>query len=286
MKCWFAADVQVSKAAVEAVESALLEFGALGTEIDLLGSRDAESVVVSGYFDSEPDTAALREGIENEFVIYGIEDQVVESIEIRTVEERDWLAEWKRHWQPVRAGRFVIAPTWWEGPELGEFNIRIDPGRAFGTGTHDTTKLCLEAIGEHVSEGNSFLDVGTGTGILAIAAAKLGASTITACDTDEDSVAIARANFELNGLVEKIDLFQGSITDASPCSDVVAANLTLDVILPILPLLLNAADRVLILSGILAEQGPDIELALKKQCVDNFVMSRSGEWISLVIAKV
>jgi ribosomal protein L11 methyltransferase len=286
MKSWFAADVRVSSAAAEAVESALSEFGALGTEIDLLGRRDAESVLVSGYFDSEPDAALLREAIENEFLIYGIEGLTIEVIETRVVEEQDWLAEWKRHWQPVRAGRFVIAPTWFDGPEAGEFVIRIDPGMAFGTGTHDTTKLCVDAISEYVTPGSSFLDVGTGTGILAIAAAKLGASKITACDTDEDSVAIARGNFELNEVATPIDLFRGSITEATPSADVVAANLTLDVILPIFPQLLDAAEKKLILSGILAEQRPNIESALMELGVDNYAVSTSGEWISIVVSKV
>lgn len=285
MRSWFAADVCVPVSAAEAVESALLVSGATGTETDLLGSRNARIIRVSGYFVSEPDAAGLREAVEREFLIYGIDGHDIESIEIRTVEERDWLAEWKRHWQPVRAGRFVIAPTWYVGPRLGEYVIRIDPGMAFGTGTHDTTKLCIEAIGKHVSPRCSFLDVGTGTGILAIAAAMLGAAPVTACDTDEDSVAIAGANFELNGVAGKIDLFQGSITEASPSADVVAANLTLDVIIPLLPLLLNAADRVLILSGILAVQRPEIESALRGMNIGKFAISASGEWISAEISK-
>jgi ribosomal protein L11 methyltransferase len=285
MKSWYAADVRVSSAAAEAVESALLELGALGTEIDLLGRRNADTVLVSGYFDERPDADSLRDVIVNEFLIFGIDGQKIESIETRTVDEQDWLAEWKRHWQPVKAGRFVIAPTWFDGSDSGEIMIRIDPGMAFGTGTHDTTKLCLEAVSEHVKPGTSFLDVGTGTGILAIAAAKLGASPITACDTDEESVRIARENFELNGVSEFVNIFNGPISASTGRAGVVAANLTLDVIVPILPLLLKAADKVLILSGILAEQQPDIEAALIGSGLDRFSIFYSGEWISVVILK-
>src|SRR4029079_18467199 len=89
----------------------------------------------------------------------------------REVPDRDWLAEWKRGWQPVEVGRFIIAPPWSE-ISVNRIVIRIEPGMAFGTGTHETTRLCLKAI-EKYFRGGSFLDVGTGTGILAMAAAKL-----------------------------------------------------------------------------------------------------------------
>jgi ribosomal protein L11 methyltransferase len=286
MKTWFAADVRVSAAASEAAESALSECGASGTEIDLLGRRATEKTVVTGYFDAEPNATAIREIVANELLIYGLDRECVESIDIRVVEEQDWLAEWKRHWQPVAAGRFVIAPTWFDDAAEGDaIVIRIDPGMAFGTGTHDTTKLCLEAIGEHVAKGTSFLDVGTGTGILSIAAAKLGASPISACDTDADSVVIARDNCKLNGVADLIDIFEGSIDNDTPPADVVAANLTLDVIVPILPRLLAATTGTLILSGILDEQRSSIEAELGKLGVKNFDVFRSGEWISVTIAR-
>ncbi|MBX3293890.1 MAG: 50S ribosomal protein L11 methyltransferase [Acidobacteria bacterium] len=283
MKSWFAADVRVSASYAEAAESALSECGASGTEIDLLGRRSADSVIVTGYFDEEPDADAIREAVENELLIYGISRNEAAGVAIRAVAEQDWLAEWKRHWQPVAAGRFIIAPTWFDQHEADAMVIRIDPGMAFGTGTHDTTKLCLEAIGEHVTNGASFLDVGTGTGILSIAAAKVGAAPIRACDTDSDSVAIAFANCELNGVADQIGISEGSITNDTPAADVVAANLTLDVILPILPLLLKASKKVLILSGILAEQRTSIEAELKSLGADEFSIFGSGEWISVVV---
>lgn len=285
MKSWFAADVRVSASYAEAAESALSECGASGTEIDLLGRRSADFVIVTGYFDEEPDTDAIRDAVGNEFLIYGLPNNDPVNVAIRPVAEQDWLAEWKRHWQPVSAGRFVIAPTWFDQREPQAFVIRIDPGMAFGTGTHDTTKLCLEAIGEHVSNNTSFLDVGTGTGILSIAAAKLGATPIRACDTDAESVAIAVENCKLNSVADQIDISEGSITDDTPAADVVAANLTLDVILPILPLLLRASKKVLILSGILAEQQSSVETELKRLGAAEFNIFQSGEWISVVVSR-
>src|SRR5205085_3138018 len=104
----------------------------------------------------------------------------------RVVEEIDWLAEWKKHWQPTEVGRFVIAPPWQEIDPGDKILIQIEPNMAFGTGTHETTQLCLDAISELYRPQLTFLDVGTGTGILAIAAAKLGGDQVLACDTDAD----------------------------------------------------------------------------------------------------
>ena len=111
---------------------------------------------------------------------------------VRAVADRDWLEEWRKSWQPVETGRFIVAPPWSElDHSHNRIVIRIEPGMAFGTGTHETTRLCLAAIERYFS-GNSFLDVGTGTGVLAIAAAKLSPeATITACDIDEAAIEIA-----------------------------------------------------------------------------------------------
>lgn len=127
--------------------------------------------------------------------------------------------------------------------------IRIEPGMAFGTGTHETTRLCLLAI-ETYFRANSFLDVGTGTGILAIAAAKLApAARVEACDTDPDAIAIARENARLNGVGERIRFWVGTVEESTTSASCVCANLTADVILPLLPALIGASCERLILSG-------------------------------------
>ena len=159
---------------------------------------------------------------------------------LREVADRDWLEEWKKNWQPVQVGRFVIAPPWIEiGDAPGRIVIRIEPGMAFGTGTHETTRLCLAAIEKHFN-GGSFLDVGTGTGILAMAAAKMfPGARIDACDTDPHAIEIARENAKANGVVNQIEFRVGSIEETTPSADLVCANLTADVILQIIPALIS-----------------------------------------------
>ena len=181
-------------------------------------------------------------------------------------------------------GKFIVAPPWAD-VESEKILIRIEPNMAFGTGTHGTTQLCLKAIGEHCSPGMSFLDVGTGTGILAIGAAKLGATDILACDTDADAINIARENAQLNGVAKHIEFADVGIDGRTPQYDFVCANLTVDVIIPILGLLLDKSKMLLLLSGILAEQEQIIRDGLLKFQISNIKIEASGEWISVLIQR-
>jgi ribosomal protein L11 methyltransferase len=204
----------------------------------------------------------------------------------REVENEDWLAEWKRHWKPTPVGKFIIAPPWSDVVPSDKIVIRIEPNMAFGTGTHETTKLCLEAISRDYRPGRSFLDVGTGTGILAIAAAKLSETgPISAYETDADSVSIARENADLNGVGDRIDLTHGTIGDETPAFDHVCANLTLDVIEPLLPLLLAKTKQQLVMSGILAVQKELISDQLFRLGFADPDLRTDGEWISVSVRR-
>jgi len=216
--------------------------------------------------------------------IYDLPSSSVRDMNLREVAERDWLEEWKQSWQPVEIGRFIIAPPW---SDLGDVQdrlvIRIEPGMAFGTGTHETTRLCLDALQKHFA-GGSFLDVGTGTGILAIAAAKLFPHAhIEACDTDETAIAIARENAELNGVAEQINFWSGSIDDSTASADLVVANLTADVITSIMPALVGVACGKMILSGILETQLDMVQVSLHESGIDEFEITQDGEWIALIV---
>jgi ribosomal protein L11 methyltransferase len=292
---WFAVDVFADETATDAVESAFAMFDCLGTETYRPLAAANEPVRVSAYFDGAPPSdEEVSRRLNETLGLHGFSSAMVNGIQYRSLADADWLAEWKKHWQPVEVGPFIIAPPWAEVAETDKQVIRIEPQMAFGTGTHETTQLCLKAIGEHYAPSMSLLDVGTGTGILAIAAAKIAtentekkigvvssAARILACDTDPDSIAIARKNAILNGVADYIDFFQGSIDPNPPPFDIVVANLTLDVIIPILPLLLATAQKSLILSGILIEQENDVRRALADLDVIDVTVDRSGEWVSL-----
>src|SRR5262249_9110944 len=229
------------------------------------------------------------------------------SAQFNQVHDEDWLRKWKEGFEAVAVGeRLLIAPSWkvddllnedssqqmleerrQEGGRRrirGRFLIQIDPGMAFGTGTHETTRLCLEAI-ERYWMGGRFLDVGTGTGILAMAAALLvPGSEIVAIDVDPVTVEIARQNLALNH-VAGVRAFQGQPSQyASGDFDLVVANLTAGAITRALQSLTGAvnASGCLILSGILTEQAADVALALDRSGFLTRDRIDAGEWSCLV----
>lgn len=283
---WFALEVTASAGAAEAVEFGLNELEALGTEINHLGKKEAEKLTIIGYFNEQFADQIWRRTLLEAVQIYGFSSDAIEKVEWREIEHRDWLAEWKKHWRPTETGKFIIAPTWETVEASDKIVIRIEPSMAFGTGTHETTRLCLRAIEENYAPAMSFLDVGTGTGILAIAAAKSQIpnpkSPITGCDTDEDSIKIAKENAELNETPD-IEFYTGSIAEKTPEFDFVCANLTADVILPLLPLLTKKSRKFLVLSGILKEQESIVTAELNKSQITNYRIETDGEWISITV---
>ncbi len=284
-KIWHAFDVTLAaEAATEAIEYALMEAGALGCETT---NENNSTRRVTAYFTDPPDREYVRAYVDDALQLYDFPTSVVSDIKAREVENEDWLGEWKKSWQPVAVGkRFIIAPPWSDVADaLARIIIRIEPGMAFGTGTHETTRLCLAAIEKHFT-GKSFLDVGTGTGILAIAAAKLRThARIEACDTDAEAVAIARENTRLNDVEsERIHFCVGTIDDATASADCVCANLTADVIVKFMPALLGATCGRLILSGILDSQTEIILASLREHGVtDSPEVLADGEWVAVII---
>ncbi len=281
---WFSIEITAAPAAAEAIEFALNSLEAEGTAINHVRKGPTEDVVVIGYFTELPSEDRVRDELHYGLRSYAHDEETITNITRKSVENADWLAEWKKHWKPTVIGRFVIAPPWESVDDHEKIVIRIEPNMAFGTGTHETTKLCVAEIERLLSDTDTVLDVGTGTGILAIAAALLRrTANIFACDTDTDSVKIARENAELNGVGGSIEFYEGSIMPDIGRFNVVLANLTIDVILPILPMLIAATGGSLILSGILATQRPQIEEALNELGLAEFQVNELGEWISVTI---
>jgi ribosomal protein L11 methyltransferase len=282
------AEAIISSEASEAAEYGLMEAGALGTE-----TRDVDTnVIVSGYFETSPDLTTVRAALEDALRIYNLAQTSSIDLEISEIADRDWLAEWKKDWQPVEVGRFIVAPPWTTesrpvgiagGPFDNRITIFIEPGMAFGTGTHETTRLCLKAIEKHF-RGGSFLDVGCGTGILAMAAAKMFPDArVEACDTDADAIEIAKENARLNGVGDQITFRVGTVDEQTLSADLVCANLTAPVIVDLLPSLLGATCGRLVLSGILDSQIELVRARLSELVTDAFEIEQDGEWIALVI---
>ena len=184
------------------------------------------------------------------------------------VNEEDWAENWKKFFHPVKIGKRVLIRPEWEScdnPE-GRVVLLIDPGMSFGTGTHETTKLCIEALDEHIKDGAAVLDIGCGSGILSVAALLLGAASAVGVDIDSNAVETAYKNAKLNGLSkERFGAYTGDILTDEACAlsfkqeiDVVIANIVADVIIPLcglVPGFLNK-DGIFISSGIIASGRP------------------------------
>lgn len=212
----------------------------------------------------------------------------------RQVQEQDWSEAWKQHYRPVAIGaRLVIVPSWLESPQPERIAVRIDPGMAFGTGTHPTTQLCLELIEAFYSSpaGGRVIDVGCGSGILSIAALKLGARQGLGVDIDEEAVRVGRENAELNGVAPRLQIEAGSLDEllagcfAFQQAELVLANILAPVIIRLLGeglARLAAPGGVLVLSGILEEQAPAVAAALEQAGCVIQEKRQQGDWVALL----
>jgi ribosomal protein L11 methyltransferase len=209
-------------------------------------------------------------------------------ITIRFVAEEDWATAWKQYFKPQRIGkRIVVKPTWEDyAAQPDDLVLQIDPGMAFGTGLHATTRLCLRALEDQISFGSTVADVGTGSGILAVAAALLGAKRIDAVDIDPLAVRIARENVVVNGVGGAVSVAEA----ASPppgIFDVIVANILADVILAMAPELAAALKPggVLIASGIIDRRADDVREGLAKVGLHPFATETEAEWVALLVRR-
>lgn len=212
------------------------------------------------------------------------------SVSLSEMDDANWHERWKEFYRPVRVGRrLMVRPAWDnEGEESELLIIHMDPGMAFGCGTHPTTTMCMRLLEDILSGGESVLDVGTGSGILAITAAKLGAIKVLAVDSDSVAVRSAKGNVSLNGLDQVIEVREGNLLDGieSP-ADVIVANIVADVILKLLPpaLRLLRPGGKLIASGIISHRREEVARALEEAGLAIRAALDQGEWTAFMAEK-
>lgn len=217
--------------------------------------------------------------------------------QFKTLTEKDWAEAWKKHYRPLPVGqRLVIVPSWQTyRPRPGQMTITLDPGMAFGTGLHPTTRLCLEALEQYLPRSNDLsphygrvLDLGTGSGILALAAAKLGAGSVTALDVDPVAVRTARENAIINNLEAVIKVEHGSLdrvrVEGNPF-DLIVVNILADTIARLLEAGLAehlTLDGILIASGIIEPRGAEVIGIMENQGMTLVERRQEKDWIMLV----
>jgi ribosomal protein L11 methyltransferase len=282
-KVWHLLSVSVAREAEEAAGAIMFETGTTG--VVTLEEGD-ESVTLGAYFDQGADPEETARRIEAAFAREGLA-ALLSGISISEIADQDWMQKWKEGFGPVEIGdRLVVAPSWALPPEAGDrLVIQIDPGMAFGTGTHETTRLCMQAL-ETYWRGGSLLDLGTGTGILAIAAARLApGSLVTAIDIDPQAVEVARENVEINRAQDSIRVIEGGPRDlTAERFDLVVANLTAEVIISLMDEIFSclAGSGIVIFSGILDHLLPDVEQSAVESGLKIIERRTAGEWAALV----
>ena len=309
---WNEISVSTTTLAVEIISNIFIESGSKGVMIEdpsdfHLQGQDPlawdymekevfdfghEDVRVIGYFSSEEDINEKISEIEKRLDYVkslGLDTGTLE-IYKREVKQENWENEWKKYFNVQKVSdSIVIKPSWEEyTAKEGEKIIDIDPGMAFGTGTHETTRMCINAIEKYMNKGDSLIDIGCGSGILSIAAAHLGAEKVIAVDLDKLAVKVSKENVDLNGFSNTIDVRYGDLTDViDEKADVIVANIIADIIAKLSE---NIADFIkdggyFISSGIINDKKDFVISKLKENNFDIIEESNDGEW-NCIVSKV
>lgn len=293
---WQSVRITVEAARAEALSDALIESGALSVSLEDANADSVDETPIfgepnmpnAGLWDQCVVVALLDQHAPATKILQSASDQaglhILPEHTVETVAEQDWVRLTQSQFDPIPISpRLWIVPTWHETPDASALNIRLDPGLAFGTGSHPTTKLCLQWLDEHIKGGESVLDYGCGSGILAIAAKKLGASEVWGVDIDPQAVQTARDNAVMNGV--NISFFTSENAPVTKAGIVVANILTnpLKALAPLLAGLVLPAGRV-VLSGILEQQANDVMRVYEKWFDFDVHASLEG-WVRLAGVK-
>lgn len=251
-------------------------------------NADKTIASVSVYLPAERSVAECISFLRERFAASNLEDAKIETV---GVNEEDWANSWKAYYKPIKIGeRLVIVPAWEKyTPAEGELIVRMDPGMAFGTGTHETTRLVIKLLETYTKEGCRMLDVGTGSGILAICASKLGAGECRAYDIDPMAVRVANENIKDSGLTnitcEVSDLLRQ--VDKSKPYDLICANIVADIIIRMTPDVgaLMHKDTVLLASGIILERSDDVVECFEKHGFRIVERLEENGWCGLAVMK-
>lgn len=306
---WIELIVHTNTAGSDRVSSLLVDAGATGTMIEdradipdpakphgyweIIDPKmiDAmpEDVLVHAWFTASPDFELQLDRLRSGLSALASADEPFGSLrlETRTVDDQAWENVWKETFHPFYASEHIVIKPTWESFEAGPEDkiIEIDPGMAFGSGTHETTSMCLGLLEEAVRGGEEVIDVGTGSGILAIGAALLGASRVLAVDIDPDAVRVAEENVKHNRLSHLVSVRQGNLLDrVDALCDICVANIISEVIVTFVAPLKNhiRPGGIFICSGIVSALGPRVSAALLDAGYEILKQVNKGEWTAFI----
>jgi len=297
---WLELTVPAAPADIEAVADVLRRYSAGGVSIeeplrpqgDGVAIDPSRSTLVRAYLRRDERLPSRRRAFRRDLSRLAL-SSALPRLRGRWVREEDWAEAWKRHFHIERIGkRIVVSPRWREyHPRPDEIVIRLDPGMAFGTGQHPTTRMCLLALERHLVAGCRLLDLGTGSGVLAIAAVRLGAGEVVALDSDELAVAVARDNLAANAVDGRVTVALGSLGGAWPLSDPyrgafdrLVANISSAAVVELAPELVSSLKKggIGIAGGIIEERRRDCRDALQDAGAALVDVMADGDWRTLI----
>lgn len=287
---------------VEAVSEVLGRFvsGGVVTEsgVEYVDAEDEGTPVgpvrIFGYIAIDENLEDTRQKLEEALWHLG-QIQPLPELQFRYIKDENWMAAWKEHYRPIPIGKkLLVLPAWLNNTFPDRVAVRIDPSMAFGTGTHPTTRLCLEAIETYIESGKPVIDVGCGSGILSIAAALLGASQILAVDIDNAAVISTKENATANGVLDQIETGIGSVKEVKNGlfsrrrAPLVVANILAPVIIRLFDAGLAdliTSDGKIILSGILAEQADNVNESAVTNGLHAVDKLQMDDWVAMIYSK-
>lgn len=258
-------------------------------EEEVFNKSGQDGVLIKTYIPEERNVLELIETVKARIALlpsFGL-DIGEGSVSLSNVHESDWANEWKKYYKPTKIGKkIVVKPSWEDYEEQeGDLIIELDPGMAFGTGTHETTSMCIRELENYVDETKTVFDIGCGSGILAIAAAKLGAKEVVGGDLDEVAVKVSKENCEINHVSDQVIVKHGSLFEVVDSkADVIVANIIADII-KILAKDVSKflkEDGVFIASGIILAKIDEVCEALEENGFEIVNVERLGEWSAIV----
>ncbi|MGD2143832.1 MAG: 50S ribosomal protein L11 methyltransferase [Anaerolineae bacterium] len=288
---WLEVSVEVDDEAAEAVAEVLSRFAHRGVAIEAGGDGwNVGPLVVRAYLPASDELWSTKQEIHEALWHLG-QIRPISEPAFDFVAEEDWAEAWKKRLEVLRVGKhIVIQPSWLDyEPRAQDVVIQLDPGMAFGTGLHPTTQSCLRALEEFVRPGMDVLDIGTGSGILAIAAAKLGAQHVLAVDNDAAAAKVAQKNVGANKAQRIVKVKRGSLSDVSGSYDLVVVNILARVIVEMgeggLAQRLRP-DGMVISAGITADSATEVIEAFERGELQLLDHRQQGDWITLVARRV